>query len=313
MSKFSKKEIVEMLSIPEFSDDYYKLLSEADKMTRREFGNRGYIFAQIGIDSNPCPGNCKFCSLAASNFSVDCVFKKSITEVVEEAKLIASKGIDDLFLMSTAAFEQKEFIKFGAAVSQIIPEGMRLVANTGDFDYDTAKEMKNAGFTGAYHIKRLREGIDTDISPETRMQTIENIKKAGLELYYCIEPIGPEHSNEEIAEEILFAGDLKVEAMAVMRRTPVKGTPLYTLGELTSAQILKIGAITRIVTKPSRSMNIHETVETSLICGINQLYAEYGANPRDTVEETSKNRGYSVENLRNLFRQYGYSFDSVPF
>ena len=33
---------------------------------------------------------------------------------------------------------------------------------------------------------------------QTRIDTLDAIKKAGLELYYCVEPIGPEHTNAEI-------------------------------------------------------------------------------------------------------------------
>lgn len=68
----------------------------------------------------------------------------------------------------------------------------------------------------------MREGIDTTIKPETRINTLNAVRDAGLELYYCVEPIGPEHSYDELATEMLRARDYGVQVMAVMRRTPVK-------------------------------------------------------------------------------------------
>jgi biotin synthase len=175
-----------------------------------------------------------------------------------------------------------------------------LVANIGDFDYDVALKLKEVGFTGVYHINRLREGIDTTISPKIRIKTLDSIKKAGLELYYCIEPIGPEHNYEEIADEMLRARDYNVGVMAVMRRIPVEGSPLYENGQISSVELSKIAAVTRIVTRPHRAMNAHEPIQMSLICGVNQLYAEVGANPRDNISNTEKSRGLTVATIRQL-------------
>ena len=41
-------------------------------------------------------------------------------------------------------------------------------------------------------------------------------------------------------------------------------------------------------------MNTHEVTPMTLIAGVNQLYAEVGANPRDHVDDTAGNRGYGV-------------------
>lgn len=162
-------------------------------------------------------------------------------------------------------------------------------------------KLKEVGFTGVYNINRLREGIDTNINTEVRIKTLDSISKAGLELYYCVEPIGPEHNYEEIADEMLRARDYNVGVMAAMRRIAVAGTPLYDKGQISSVELCKIAAVTRIVTRPHRAMNAHETVQMSLICGVSQLYAEIGANPRDNISNTEKNRGLTAKNIRQYF------------
>ena len=144
-------------------------------------------------------------------------------------------------------------------------------------------------------------------SPETRINTLNAVRNVGLELYYCIEPIGPEHAYDELATEMIRARDYDVKVMAVMRRTPVKGTPLYDKGQITAIELTKIAAVARLVTRPRRAMNAHEVTQMTLLAGVNQLYAEYGANPRDTESQTEKNRGFSVTQAWNTLWEAGYS------
>lgn len=301
----TKEEAVELLRINNKSDDFYELIKTANRMTREEYKNKAYIFSQIGLNANPCSKNCKFCSMAESNYAMEGEFQKTmadIDDIRETVKQLVAAGTHDLFLMTTADYPVEEFLRIGAAVKEILPPGIRLVANIGDFDMDTALGLKKAGFTGVYHIRRLREGIDTDIEPERRLKTLDAVKEAGLELYYCVEPIGPEHSYEELADEMIRARDYGVEAMAVMRRIPVPGTPLAEKGMITACELTKIEAVTRLVTKPSRSMNTHEVTPMTLIAGVNQLYAEVGANPRDRVDDTANNRGYGVVKTVELLK-----------
>lgn len=302
----NKEQAIELLNIKNNSTDFYKLISLANEMTRTEFNNRGLIFAQIGLNAEPCSGNCKFCSMGKDHYVVENIWEKDIDTILAQTKCIINEGIDDLFLMTTADYSIVEFLKIGEYVKKILPSNIRLVANIGDFDYDTALKLKEVGFTGVYHINRLREGIDTSIKPEIRIKTMDAIKMANLELYYCIEPIGPEHNYEEIAEEMLRAREYNVGVMAVMRRIPVKGTPLYEKGMISSVELCKIAAVTRIVARPYRAMNAHETIQMSLLCGVNQLYAEVGANPRDNISNTEKNRGLAVSNVKQLLKDAEY-------
>jgi biotin synthase len=181
-----------------------------------------------------------------------------------------------------------------------------LVANIGDFDLATAHKLKAAGFTGAYHINRLREGIDTEANPRDRENTLRAIQEAGLELYYCIEPIGPEHSYEELTVEILRAKELEIGVMAAMRRVAVAGTPLYEFGQITALELTKIVAVTNIVVNPSRAMNVHEPIQVALLAGVNQLYAEVGANPRDTDSHTEQSRGFNPAAAWNMLGEFGF-------
>lgn len=296
----NKEDAIALLKVKNGSEDFYKILSLSNEMTRSKFNNRGYVFAQIGLNAQPCSVDCKFCSMGKSHYSMETTWVKDTDTVLSEVKDLVDNGMDDFFLMTTADYPVKEYLEIAKKIRTVLPLNTRFVANIGDFDYETALELREIGFTGAYHINRLREGIDTTIKPETRIATLESIKKSGLELYYCVEPIGPEHTYEEIVDEMIRARDFNVGVMAVMRRIPVLGTPLFEKGKISSVELTKIAAVTRLVTLPHRAMNAHETTQMTLIAGVNQLYAEVGANPRDNLSRTENSRGLSVEGAKKL-------------
>ena len=303
----TKEDAIALLNIKTTSKEFYDLLATANDLSRSQYNNRAYIFAQIGINSAPCSGNCKFCSLARDSFMVDAHFEKSEKQVVSEAKNLEGDNIDSLFLMTTADYDKQKYLSIGQAVRQNISEKIQLVANIGDFDCDYARQLKSAGFSGVYHVVRLREGSDTDLKKEARIATLDAIKSAGLELYYCVEPIGPEHSYDEIADEMLRAKKYKVNIMAVMGRVNVPGTIFDGKISLSEFELAKIAAVARIITNPKKSMCIHEPMKIPLLAGVNQLYAEYGSNPRDTNSNTDANRGYDVKRIKAMLIDAGYS------
>lgn len=302
----SLDDAVSLLSTPNLSPDYYALLAKANELSKREFQNRGYIFAQIGLNASPCSGNCKFCSLASTNQTFTAVSSKSLEEILQEVSYIDFSRVTALFLMTTADYDSQEFLKIGSCVRKAIPDKIALVANRGDFDFSYAQQLKSAGFTGAYHIVRLREGVDTEIPPEQRIKTLHAIADAGLRLYYCVEPIGPEHTYEELAAEMLRAREYHVDVMAAMRRVNVPGTAFEHSAMISDIEMAKIVAVTRLVTMPRISMNVHEPLSTAMLAGVNQLYAEIGVNPRDTSLETENSRGFSVSDAEQMLRSAGY-------
>lgn len=305
--RLSKDEILTLLATDITSWNYYRLLHSAQDRAIRTFHGKGYIFAQIGLNAEPCSVNCHFCSMGAAHYSLGEQWRKTPQQIETEVKRIINTGaVSDLFLMTTADYPQDMFIEVGQMARMLIGKDMRLVANVGDFDVDYAHKLRKAGFTGVYHIVRLGEGEVTGASVASREMTINAIQTAGLELYYCVEPIGPENTYNQIANEIVRAAELGIDVMAVMRRVAVAGTPMADMGEISIPELCKIAAVAQLGVGPKRSMNVHETTELSLIAGVNQLYAEIGANPRDTNCETEYGRGLSVSQAASLLKDYNY-------
>ena len=295
-----------LLKIPNLSPDYYSLLSKASQVSRRDYGDRGYIFAQIGLNVAPCSGNCSFCSLAQCNSTFTESAELPLEELLKTVAQIDFQRVTAVFLMTTADFDAETFLEYGRQVKKIIPKEIALVANTGDFDLAYAKKLKEAGFTGVYHIVRLREGIDTALAPETRIRSLDTAHEVGLRIYYCLEPIGPEHTYEEMVPEMMRARSYGVDVMAAMRRVSVARTKYACRDMVSDFEMAKIVAVTRLVVMPKVSMNVHEPIMTAMLAGVNQLYAEIGVNPRDTITKTQESRGYSVDDAAAMLADAGY-------
>jgi biotin synthase len=187
------------------------------------------------------------------------------------------------------------------------------VANVGDQTLKNAKKLKDAGYTGVYHALRLREGVDSGLAPEKRKESIRHFLEAGLKVGTCVEPVGPEHSNEELADMILFTASFNPAFSGAARRIPIPGTTLAAKGAITELRMAQIVAITRLAVPRTVSGNCtHEPCTLGGIAGANLFWAEAGANPRDTQEKTEEGRGETVESCRSLFRESGWDTLSGP-
>jgi len=62
----TRKESVELLKLPENSIEAAHLRSVANIVTRKRFNNKALMLGQIGIDREPCDGDCAFCFFAKS-------------------------------------------------------------------------------------------------------------------------------------------------------------------------------------------------------------------------------------------------------
>jgi biotin synthase len=178
----------------------------------------------------------------------------------------------------------------------------------GDQPLANAVKMREAGFAGVYHALRLREGTDTTIAPERRRESIRNFQEAGLFVGTCVELVGPEHTNEEIAQMILYTASINPAYSGAARRRAIPGTALAKKGMISELQTAQIVAVTRLATPRTVLGNCtHEPCTLGAVAGANLFWAEMGANPRDTEERTEKGRGHTVANCRNMFRESGCS------
>ena len=96
-----REDALSLLKTNNKSDEFYKFISLSNQQSRKQFGNKGFVFAQIGMNAEPCSKNCRFCSLGSSHYSVDERWQKGIDEIIPEVQQLLSEGMNDFFLMTT--------------------------------------------------------------------------------------------------------------------------------------------------------------------------------------------------------------------
>jgi len=306
----SKEECVFLLQFPETSLEAALLRAVSNSITRQRFNNEGIVLAQIGVEIVPCPGMCKFCGFGEGHTT----FEPSIMsdeDILRNADNFTASGeLYALFLMTMHTFDFERLVHIVRTVRERISRETQIVVNIGDFDQTQAQDLKSAGVNGAYHVCRLREGIDTALDPEQRKTTIRTIKNSGLDWYYCCEPIGPEHSPQELADQIFIGLEYGCFQHAAMRRVYIPSAPLSLRGQISELRLAQVTAVVALATlayPETRSIAVHEPNLLGLTAGANSIYAETGANPRDTEKNTAGHRGRSIKDCKIMFYEAGFA------
>lgn len=287
------------------SKDMYMAMQAADQISRRQFGNMGGALAQIGVNWSPCPANCGFCAFAENSGLVKEPFQLSVEEVARLTKELIVEGATGVSIMTTADYPFDTVLEIGRTVRSIAGKAFPLVANIGDINGAQADSLADAGFTGIYHCIRLGEGRDTGLDPSRRRDTIKAAKDAGLMVFSCIEPIGPEHAAKEMIDLVYEHLELDVDALATMRRWSVPGTALFSKGTITEVELARISSIIRLAAGPRIiSFGNHEASALPLISGANTITAEVWSNPRKG--ELEKVAGASVAEARKKLWEAGW-------
>jgi biotin synthase len=308
----TKEECVHLLTLPAASLEARALMAIADTVSRRRFDNHGMLLGQIGVETAPCPGNCGFCVFGEDHTTFE---KTRLTneEVIDRANSFAMSGdLYAIFLMTMHDFSFDDLLSVIAGVRQSIPKQTQIVVNIGDFEITHGRVLKEAGVRGAYHVCRLREGEDTVLDPEQRKQTFKVIRDSGLDFYFCCEPIGPEHTPEELVEQMFLGIEYGCFQHAAMRRVHVPSLPVSSRGQITELRLAQIVAVVALATlgcKETRNIAVHEPNLLGLTAGANVVYAETGANPRDVEGDTSRSRGLDMAAARRMLYEAG--FDSL--
>jgi biotin synthase len=276
---------------------------------RQRFGNEAIILGQIGVEIAACPAACKFCSFGEGHTAFE-PKTMSTEEILAAAEAFTASGeLYALFLMTMHTFEFDRLVETVRTVRDRIPSGTQIVVNIGDFDAVQAGELRAAGVAGAYHVCRLREGTDTELDPEERKRTIEVIRESGMDWYYCCEPVGPEHSAEEVVEQLFLGIEYGCFQHAAMRRVYVPGAPVSHHGQISELRLGQVTAVVALATlacPETRNIAVHEPNLIGLTAGANVVYAEAGANPRDTEENTSGHRGRDIEACKTMLYEAGF-------
>ena len=231
-------------------------------------------------------------------------FERPIDDAIFQARQFEADKANAIYLMTTANYPFEKFIETSKEIRRALKRDTVLVANIGDFTIAQAQELKHVGFSGIYHAVRLGESKVTCIPVEKRLETMRNAQEAGLLVGTCVEPVGTEHSIDELVEKTIITRDVKPVYSGAARRIPIPHTTLAQYGIVSEAKMAFNLAVVRLALgNDIRGNCTHEPNVLGAFAGANLLWAEVGSNPRDTIIDTEKKRGMSVKNCVSILKE----------
>ena len=303
-TSLNRDDISSLFRIPLFSEESAMILAASRRKSESASKGLAEVHAQVGLNIAPCPKNCSFCSFAAKNKVFTGRVEISVDEAITKAKQFETDGANAVFVMSTADYPFGKYLDISREMRKSLRRETILIANVGDFTREQARQLKDAGFAGIYHAVRLGEGRDTNISVSKRLTTFNNAREAGLSLGTCVEPVGNEHSVEELVEKTIITRDARPVYSGAARRIPIPGTSMAQYGIVSEARMAHILAVVRLSLSSDVPGNCtHEPNVIGAAAGANLLWAEAGSNPRDTEKETEGKRGMTVNDCIQVLQE----------
>ena len=221
-----KQEIIDLLSVPVGSDECAYLCRKANEAAHVLTHDTAYLWGAIGLDYAPCPKSCDFCSFGAAWHLIKEPKVFTLPEILAQAREYVRCGVHFIVLRTTQYYPLERLCEYVRTIRQEIEGSYELILNVGEFNLDMANRLYESGVSGVYHAIRMREGTNTRFRVEDRLATLAAVKESPLKLIHLVEPLGLEHTNEEIADRFLGAVRYGAYISGVMARIPVAGTPL---------------------------------------------------------------------------------------
>lgn len=302
-----RNEMISLLQIPLGSPEDIQLRHAARRVAMLRSNGHAYIWGAIGADYAPCPMNCQFCSFGRKWGIVRQQVHYSTDQIISKVSDFVTKGARFIVLRTTEFYSIPVLINLVKEIRSKIPGDYEVIFNTGEFDVNIARQIQISGVSGVYHACRLREGTDTPFDPAVRERTMESISSSGLKLISLVEPIGIEHTNEELADNFLRIIAHGAVISGAMARIPVPGTPLGNTERLSDSRLAQIIAVFRLSGGNTvQDICVHPASMEALESGANVIVVETGAIPRDTDCTNDSWHGVDMYSAHTLLRKANY-------
>ena len=275
-----RKVLKEFLSLPTDSEECLYLRGAARSVRDELYGNYVSINTAIGLDWAPCKGDCSFCSFGSRWGLVKDSILYTDDEILDIVKGVYSKGYRSFTLRTTEFYDFDRLLTLGRKIGAMLPKkDFRLGVNTGELTTEQCNELYECGYSSAYHMVRLREGVDTPFDPEVRLRTMHNIHRSKLKLGASIDPLGVEHTDDEILDKMYFIEQFGLSNIGVMRRICVPGTPKGEYPIVSDDRMAQIVAALRMYRR-DKTVSGAQTSRQVLQSGSCSMTVEIGASPR---------------------------------
>lgn len=248
-------EALRLLKIDENDTETLNILFEsANEIREKLVGNKADLCTILNAKSGLCSENCKYCAQSAH-------YKTGVleydlleySEILEKALETQQNGAHRFSLVTSGkGIEKDEDIEKLAKMYQQLSKdtNIELCASHGIITYQQAKKLKESGVVTYHHnvetSKNYYKSICTTHTYEDRVKTIENVRKAGLEVC-CGGIIGMGESLEDRINMAFEIKSLNVKSIPINVLNAIKGTPFENLEVLSPMEILKTIAVYRFI------------------------------------------------------------------
>lgn len=128
----SREEIITLLSLDSATEVVESLYKAGREAARRYSNNQGRIWAAIGVDYQPCPVNCRFCSFGEAWGIIKSRRELPPEQIETQAIEFADQGARWITLRTTEDYSIDRLADFCRRVIRATQGRMEIVANTGE-------------------------------------------------------------------------------------------------------------------------------------------------------------------------------------
>lgn len=256
----TRQECYTVLDTPE--DNILDLLQAAFRVRKTYFGKKVTLHLILNAQSGLCSEDCSYC--AQSSISKASIEKYPLLDdetILEGARRArAAKAKRYCIVSSGRSPTRLGLERFCTVLSRIKREvgDIDICTSLGFLSEEAARSLKEAGANRYNHnlntSERFYPQVCTTHTYQDRLRTIQNARKAGLELC-CGALFGMGETEDDIIDLALAFRELGPDSIPINFLHPVPGTPLEKVEYLTPLKCLSILSLIRFL-NPSREIRV---------------------------------------------------------
>ncbi len=235
------------------NDSLLDLIAAAYRLRQRYFGKTVQLYFLVNAKSGLCPEDCGYCSQSKlSTAAIDKYRMLSVDQLLDGARVAAQRDSKTYCIVISGRAPSERELK---AVEMVVPRvkeefNLKICACLGLLTPENAARLKACGVDRVNHnLNTSEEHYGEICSTHTyadRMQTLKNVRSAGLEL--CSGGIvGMGESHQDLVSMALELRELQVESIPLNFLHAIEGTPLGHQFALTPQDCLRALCMMRFV------------------------------------------------------------------
>ncbi len=243
------------------NDELLDLVAAAFRLRQRYFGKTVQLYFLVNAKSGLCPEDCGYCSQSKiSSAPIEKYRMLSADQLLDGARVAAERQSKTYcIVISGRAPSEREMMAVETVVPRIKQElGLKICACLGLLTPEQAARLKSCGVDRVNHNLNTGEEHYAEICSthtyQDRLQTLNNVRDAGLEL--CSGGIiGLGESHRDLVSMAMDLRSLKTESIPLNFLHAIEGTPLQNRNDLTPQDCLRALCMMRFV-NPSSELRI---------------------------------------------------------